>query len=64
MALDEPTENDEIFHEKGIKFLIEKDLYEKAQPITVDFVQTPMGGGFTIKSELSKSSGCGTSCSC
>jgi iron-sulfur cluster assembly protein len=64
MALDEPQASDEVFDEKGIKFIIEKDLFDRAKPISVDFVQSAMGAGFMIKSELSKGGeGCG-SCSC
>jgi iron-sulfur cluster assembly protein len=65
MALDEPQETDQIFDEKGIKFLINKDLYEETKPINVEFVESAMGAGFKVESELSrKQSGCGTSCSC
>ncbi len=62
MALDESKENDEVFNEKGITFVIEKKLFEEAKPISIDFVQSPMGAGFAIKSELSKGGGCGSSC--
>jgi len=64
MALDEPQENDEKFNEKGISFIIEKGLFKEVQPINVEFVESASGGGFMIKSELSKNSGCGGSCSC
>jgi iron-sulfur cluster assembly protein len=64
MALDEPQENDEVFNEKGIKFIIEKTLFQEVQPIDVEFVESAMGAGFMIKSELSKNAGCGSSCSC
>jgi iron-sulfur cluster assembly protein len=65
MALDEPQENDQIFNEKGVKFVIDKNLYEETQPISIEFVQSAMGEGFKIQSELSKKeSGCGSSCSC
>lgn len=63
MALDEPKDNDEIFEEKGIKYLIEKDLLEKVKPINVDFVESAMGSGFSITSSMSKGNSCG-SCSC
>jgi len=65
MALDEPNENDKVFDEKGVKFLVEKGLYEETKPINVDFVESEMGAGFMVKSALSKKqSGCGSSCSC
>jgi len=63
MALDEPKENDEIIEESGIKYLIEKDLYERVKPINVDFVESAMGSGFSITSAMSMGSSCG-SCSC
>ena len=63
MALDEPKENDEIIEESGIKYLIEKDLYERVKPINVDFVESVMGSGFSITSAMSMGSSCG-SCSC
>lgn len=65
MALDEPRENDEVFNEDGIEFLINKELFDQAKPIMIDFFQSPLGGGFTVQSALSKSKegGCG-SCSC
>jgi Fe-S cluster assembly iron-binding protein IscA len=66
MALDEPRENDETFNEQGITFLVDKVLFEDAKPISVDFVESAMGAGFSVTSALStKSEGCGSgSCSC
>jgi iron-sulfur cluster assembly protein len=66
MALDEPVNTDEVFEEKGTKFIINKDVYDQAKPINVDFVSTLQGAGFKINSSLSPaegSSSCG-SCSC
>ncbi len=63
MALDEPKENDEIIEEDKITYLINKELYEKAQPISVDFVETAMGSGFSFSSALNTGGGCGTACS-
>lgn len=53
-----------MFDEKGFTYLIEKDLYENVKPIKVDFVDTPMGAGFNIESNMKKESECGGSCSC
>jgi iron-sulfur cluster assembly protein len=64
MALDESTTGDEVFEDRGIKFLVEKTLLEKVKPITVDFINTPSGGGFKLISSLSQESACGSSCSC
>jgi Fe-S cluster assembly iron-binding protein IscA len=63
MALDESTTNDEVFEDRGVKFLVEKGLFEKVKPIAVDFVSTPRGGGFKLTSSLSQENACG-SCSC
>ena len=66
MALDEPVNTDEVFEEKGTKFIIDKDIYNQAKPINVDFVSTPQGSGFKINSSLAPAEGgaCGSSCSC
>lgn len=62
MALDEPTENDEIFNDNGLTFLVDKALWEQAKPITVDFITSPMGSGFRLSSNIAANGGCGTSC--
>jgi Fe-S cluster assembly iron-binding protein IscA len=66
MALDEPNNGDEMFEEKRTKFVIEKDIFNQAKPINVDFTSTPQGDGFKINSSLSpaEGSGCDSSCSC
>ncbi len=65
MALDEQRNEDEVFDEKGTKFVIEKDLWEQAKPINIDFITTPQGSGFKLSSNLSSAGGgCGGSCSC
>ena len=64
MALDEPGNDDQVFDEKGTKFVIEKNIYEQAKPINVDFIETPQGSGFKVTSSLSAAGeGCGSSCS-
>jgi Fe-S cluster assembly iron-binding protein IscA len=63
MALDEPKEDDEVFKEEGVTFLINKKLFEEVNPVGVDFVTTAAGGGFKISSKLTEKSECG-SCSC
>ena len=64
MALDEPRENDESFDDRGLTYLIDKELLEKAQPVKVDFVNSPMGSGFSISSSMQFGSACGSGCSC
>ena len=57
MALDEPNDMDETYDIDGFKYLVNKDLLEKAKPIKVDF----MGMGFKIDCEIDFGSSC-TSC--
>ena len=65
MALDELRDNDQEFDDRGIKFVIENDLYDRVKPITVDYVSTAMGAGFNIMSNMPvKPSSCGSSCGC
>jgi Fe-S cluster assembly iron-binding protein IscA len=63
MALDEPKIEDERFEEKGIKFIIDKDLLNQAQPINVDFIESAQSSGFKLTSALAQAEGCGSSCS-
>ena len=64
MALDESRENDEVFDDKGLTYVVEKMLYENIKPIRVDYVNSPMGSGFNISSSLQMGGSCGSSCSC
>jgi iron-sulfur cluster assembly protein len=63
MALDEPKETDEVIKDNNITYLIEKKLLDEVKPINIDFVDSAMGSGFSITSNLSKGDSCG-SCSC
>lgn len=56
MALDERKESDQVFTEKEVTFLIEKELFDRAKPISVDYVEGTLGAGFRLKSELMKGS--------
>ncbi|MEJ2284440.1 MAG: hypothetical protein P8X85_12680 [Desulfobacterales bacterium] len=60
MALDEPKDTDNVYDVNGFQFIVDKDFYEKAKPVTVDF----LGYGFKISSsiEFNSDSACG-SCS-
>jgi Fe-S cluster assembly iron-binding protein IscA len=65
MALDEPKETDEVIKEKGVTFLIDKQLLAEVQPVTIDFVETQMGAGFKVSSAAAGAGGCGSNtCSC
>jgi Fe-S cluster assembly iron-binding protein IscA len=63
MALDEPKDDDQVFEVNDLKYVINKDLYEQVKPINVDFVETAMGSGFSIQSNLNAGASCGSSCS-
>ena len=61
MALDEPKEDDQVFDESGITYIVNKQLYEQVKPIQIDFVKTDRGSGYRISANLSRVRG---SCSC
>lgn len=63
MAVDEPLANDEVYEIEGMKYLIDKDLFQQAKPITIDFANV----GFKIESPMKFEStggcsGCAGSC--
>jgi iron-sulfur cluster assembly protein len=64
MALDEPKENDEVFKEDGVTFIVNKELFDSVKPISVEFVEGPQGRGFAVKSSLNNKESCCGSCSC
>jgi Fe-S cluster assembly iron-binding protein IscA len=64
MALDEPLEDDEILKDNGMTYLINKELFEQAKPINIDFTESAMGSGFSISSSMKDGDACGGSCSC
>jgi iron-sulfur cluster assembly accessory protein len=54
MAMDDKKENDEVFTDRGVTFLVEKGLLERAKPIQIDYVTSTFGGGYILHSELLK----------
>jgi len=62
LALDEPKENDEIFENDSIKFLVEESLMTTCGGITVDFVDAGPRSGFGITS-VNPINGIGGGCS-
>jgi len=50
LALDEPKENDEVFENDSIKFLVEGSLMTTCGGITVDFMDAGPRSGFGITS--------------
>ena len=65
MALDEPRDTDSVYKVDEFTYIVDKELFEKAKPIKVDFAIT----GFKIDSAMdfgpaSACSSCSTSGSC
>lgn len=58
MALDEPCDTDNVFNVNGFQFIINKELYQKAKPVTVALT----GYGFRIFSSINFGSGGGCGC--
>ncbi len=54
MGLDEQKENDKVFTERGVTFLIEEGLFDRVKPISIDYTHSAFGPGYTLKSELLK----------
>jgi len=64
MALDEPKDDDELIDNNGITYLMNKQLFEQVRPVTVDFVESGHGSGFSISSSLAKGGSCGSCSTC
>ena len=65
MAMDESRDNDQEFDDRGVKFVVENDLYEQIKPIKVDYVNSDKGSGFNITANIPEQpSSCCSSCSC
>jgi len=62
MALDEPQENDLTFIDQGITFVIDKEIFEEAKPIRIDFIESAGGSGFQLTSNLQSGKNCGGCC--
>jgi iron-sulfur cluster assembly protein len=62
MALDESKEDDEVFKKDEVTFMIDKELFEQAKPITVDYIISGRGSGFKLTSSLDNADQCGGSC--
>ncbi len=56
LATDERKEADQVFTEKGITFVIDKELLDRSKPISIDYVESTLGSGYRIKSDLMKGS--------
>ena len=59
MALDEPNDADQQFAVDGFQFVVNKDFFDRAKPIKIDFHMY----GFKLDSGLQLNSGSGCACS-
>ncbi|NLZ17316.1 MAG: hypothetical protein GX087_06240 [Desulfobulbaceae bacterium] len=69
LALDEPKDNDKVFEEGTLKFVVEDQLLDRCGSIKVDFIEAGYRSGFSITSANPLGSGscsvggsCGGSC--
>lgn len=63
LFLDDPNPNDRVFSQGDLTFLIDKDLYERVEPIKIDCRINPMGSDLYVLSGLEPSDPCGN-CAC
>ncbi|MBM9537854.1 hypothetical protein JWG43_12300 [Desulfobulbus alkaliphilus] len=61
MALDEPKDNDKVYEENGLQFLVDENLLEQCGAVKVDFIEAGYRSGFSITS--ANPIGSGGSCS-
>lgn len=54
MAMDDQKENDEVLTDRGVTFLVEKGLLERAKPIRIDYTHSTLGEGYILESQLVK----------
>ena len=64
LALDEPREKDEVFDDRGLTYIIEKEFYNSLKPVKIDFIKSSFGSGFSISSSMKTGKSCGGTCSC
>lgn len=62
MALDEPQETDLTFTDRGINYLIDKNLFDEVKPINIDFIDQAGRPGYKIVSSLPAAKGCDSGC--
>ena len=46
MSLDGAKEEDKIFKEDDITFVIDEQLFEQVKPVNIDFIDSVRGSGF------------------
>lgn len=52
MALDDRKETDKVFTQDDVTFVIDTALLDKAQHVRIDYVESAMGPGYVLKSDL------------
>ena len=48
LALDEPTENDEVFKEDELTYIIDKRLFDRVKPLRIEFIEDAVGARFEV----------------
>lgn len=48
LALDEPTERDEVLEVDGITYIIDKRLFDRVKPFRIEFIQDAAGARFEV----------------
>ena len=62
MALDEPTDDDEVFEQNGIKLIVDAMSLRYLEGAEVDYKEDLMGGGFAVNNPNAVTTcGCGHS---
>ena len=64
LTLDESHDDDEVFTDREVTYVMDRTLFDRVKPVAVDYVSTPRGSGFKLSSNMDAGAGCGTSCSC
>ena len=50
IALGAQKEDEEVFTERGVTFVIEKALFERVDPIRIGYTHSTLGSGYTLES--------------
>lgn len=54
MAMDDQKETDEVLTDRGVTFVVDKKLFERAKPIRIDYTHSTLGEGYVFESQLLK----------
>ncbi|OPY04038.1 MAG: Iron-sulfur cluster insertion protein ErpA [Syntrophorhabdus sp. PtaB.Bin184] len=54
MAMDDQKEDDEVLTDRGVTFLVQKRLFERAKPIRIAYTHSTLGDGYILESQLLK----------